>query len=69
MQNDSLNTVRYWYNVVNFLHDIHERHPIAHPSGWGMGAASDWCLKGELWGVFLWVQDLIDVLPNFLQWW
>ena len=48
MQNDLLNTVRCCYSVVNFLHNIHERHPIAHPSGWGMG-----CL--------LWVQPLIDV--------
>ena len=48
MQNDSLNTVRCYYSMVNFIHNIHERHPIAHPSGWGMG-----CL--------LWVQPLIDV--------
>ena len=34
---------------------VHERHPIARPSGRGMG-----CL--------LWVQPLIDTLHQFLQW-
>ena len=27
----------YRYNAVNFLQNIHERHPIARPSGRGMG--------------------------------
>ena len=48
------NTVRCHYNAVNFLQNIHKRHNIAHPSGRGMG-----CL--------LWVQSLIDILPQFLQ--
>ena len=47
------NTVRCRYNAVNFRTNIHKRHPIAHPSGWGMG-----CL--------LWIQHLIDMLPQFL---
>ena len=34
------------YNSVSFLWGTHNRHPIAHPSGWAMG-----CL--------LWVQSLI----------
>ena len=48
------NTVRYRYNVVNFLKNICERHPIAHPLGWGMG-----CI--------LWIQHLIDILLELLQ--
>ena len=48
-------TVRCRYNAVNFLTSIHKRHPIARPSGWGMG-----CL--------LWIQRLINSLSQFLQW-
>ena len=48
-------TVRYRYNAVNFFKNIHKRHPIARPLGRGMG-----CL--------LLVQPLIDILPQFLQW-
>ena len=49
-------TVRCCYNMVNFIKkNIHKRHPIARPLGRGMG-----CL-------FLWIQHLIDILPEFLQ--
>ena len=37
------------------LTNAHKRNPIAHPSGWAMG-----CL--------LWVQTLIYILPQSLQW-
>ena len=50
-------TVRCRYNAVNYLRNIHQRHPIhaiARPLGRGMG-----CL--------LLVQPLIDILPQFLQ--
>ena len=47
-------TVLYRYNAVNFLINIHKRHPIAHALGPAMG-----CL--------LWIQHLIDTLPQFLQ--
>ena len=47
------NTVWCCYNTVNFLANIHKWHLIAHPTGWGMG-----CL--------LWVQPLINILPEFL---
>ena len=47
-------TVRCRYNAVIFLKNINKRHPIARPLGRGMG-----CL--------LWIQDLIDILPQFLQ--
>ena len=50
----SLNTLWCCYNTVNFLTNIHKRHPIAHSLGWGMG-----CL--------LWIQHLIDILSQFLQ--
>ena len=43
-----LHSVLCCFNAVN-------RHPIAHPSGWGMR-----CL--------LLVQPLTDILPQFLQW-
>ena len=43
------------YDAVNFPQNIHERHPIARPLGQGMG-----CLMG--------VQLLIDIQPQFLQW-
>ena len=49
-----LYTVRFRYNTVNFLTNIHKRHHIARPSERGMG-----CL--------LWVQLLIDILPEFLK--
>ena len=42
------------YNMVNFLKNINERQPIAHPLRRGMG-----CL--------LWIQHLIHILPEFLQ--
>ena len=48
-------TVRCRYNAVNFLQNIHKRHHTARPTGRGMGC-------------FLWVQPLIDILPQFLQW-
>ena len=42
------NTVRCRYNAVNFLQNIHGRHPIARPSGRGMD-----CLLGfSLWLIF-----------------
>ena len=50
----SRGTVRCRYNAVNFLTNIHKRHPIARPLGRGMG-----CL--------LWIQRLIDTLSQFLQ--
>ena len=48
------NTVRCRYNAVNFLTNIHKRHPIARPLGRGMG-----CL--------LWIQRLIHILLQFLH--
>ena len=42
------------YSAVNFLTNIHKRHPIARPLGRGMG-----CL--------LWIQHLIDIMPLFPQ--
>ena len=47
--------VRCRYYTVNFRQNIHNRHPIARPSGRGMG-----CL--------LWVWSLIQVLLLLLQW-
>ena len=46
-------TVRCRYNAVNFLTNIHKRHPIARPLGRAM-----WRL--------LWIQHLIDILPQSL---
>ena len=46
--------MRCRYNAVNFLKNIHKRHPIARPLGWGMG-----CL--------LVIHHLSDILPEFLQ--
>ena len=46
--------MRCHYNLVNFLKNILKRHPIARPLGRGMG-----CL--------LWIQHMIDILPEFLQ--
>ena len=46
--------VRRRFNAVNFLINNPQRHPIARPPGRGMG-----CL--------LWVQPLINILPEFLQ--
>ena len=43
-------TVWCRYNTVNFLKNNHKRHPIAHLIGQGL----------------LWIQDLIDILPEFL---
>ena len=48
------NTVWCHYGMVNFLTNIHKRHPIDRLLGWGMG-----CL--------LWIQHPIDILPQFLQ--
>ena len=45
--------VRCRYNAVNFLTNIHKRHPIARPLGRGMG-----CL--------LWILHLVDILSQFL---
>ena len=47
---------RLWcqYNTVSFLPNPHNRHPIAHPWGRGMGFP-------------LWVQSLIDILLRSLQ--
>ena len=47
-------TVQCCYNKVNFLQIPHNGHPIAQPWGWGMG-----CL--------LWIQILIYVLPQWLE--
>ena len=47
-------TVQCRYKAVNFLTNIHKRYPIARPLGRGMG-----CL--------LWIQHLIDILPQFLS--
>ena len=46
-------SVECCYNTVNFLTNIHKRHPIACTLGRGMG-----CL--------LWIHYLIDILPQFL---
>ena len=47
-------TVRCRYNAFNFHQNHHNRHPIARPSGRGIG-----CL--------LWVQALIYILPLSLK--
>ena len=47
-------TVWCRYNAVNFLKNIHNRHPIARPLGRGMV-----CLLG--------IHHLSDILPEFLQ--
>ena len=46
--------MRWRYNAFNFLKNIHKRHPITRPLGRGKG-----CL--------LWIQNLIDILPQSLQ--
>ena len=46
-----INTVQCCYNRVNFLTNIHKRHPITRPLGRGMGS-------------LLWIQNLIFCL-NF----
>ena len=51
---NQLQWVRCRYNAVNFLTNIHKRHPIARPLGRGNG-----CL--------LWIQHLIDILPQSLH--
>ena len=53
-ENKLTTTVPWHYNAVNFLKNINKRHPIAHLIGRGMG-----CL--------LWIQHLLDILPQFLQ--
>ena len=50
----ALYTVRCLFNAVNFLTNIHKRHPIACALGRCM-----WCL--------LCSQHLINILPEFLQ--
>ena len=47
-------TVQWSKNAVNFLKNVNKGHPIARPLGPGVG-----CL--------LWIQHLIDILPQFLQ--
>ena len=42
------------YNAVNFLKNIHKRHPVSRPLGRGMG-----CL--------LWIQHLIDIFAESLH--
>ena len=49
-----MQTVRCYYNITNFLLNLHNRHPLAHQLGCDMG-----CL--------LWVQILTDVLLQSLQ--
>ena len=51
----SVYTVWCRYNTINFLRYtcINKRRTIARPSGWGMGR-------------LLWIQHLIDILPQFL---
>ena len=46
--------MRYRFNTVSFLHNFHNRHPIAHPWERGMG-----CL--------LWVSRLIHILHKLLM--
>ena len=36
---ESINTIWYHYNSVNFLKHSRNRHTIAHPWGWGMGVS------------------------------
>ena len=49
-----IHTLQCRYNVVNFLTNLRNEHPIAHLWGWDMG-----CL--------LWVQTLIYVLCQSVQ--
>ena len=51
-----LDTVPCRYNgyAANFLTNIHKRHSTAH-------------LLGQGFGCLLWIQHLIDILPQFLQ--
>ena len=42
--------VRCRYNAVNFLQNIHERHPIARPAGRGMGCFL--CQGFSFWLIF-----------------
>ena len=46
--------VWFCYNAVNFLTNIHKRHPLARPLGWGKG-----CL--------LWIRHLFDILQLLMQ--
>ena len=48
------NTMGCHYNAVNFHPNSYKRHLIARPLGRGMG-----CL--------LWIQHLINILPEFMQ--
>ena len=45
--------MRCRYNAVNFLRNVHARHPIARPLGRGIG-----CL--------LWIQHLIHIVPAII---
>ena len=49
-----VNTAWFHYNMMNFLKNLHNRHPIARPWGWGME-----CL--------LWVRSLIYTMSQWLQ--
>ena len=49
------NTVRCRYYAVDFLQNLHKRNPVARPSGWAMGCT-------------LWIQILIHILLQTLQW-
>ena len=46
--------VRCRYNAVDFITNIHKRHPMARPLGRGMGCP-------------LWIQHPIDNISQFLQ--
>ena len=46
--------MQYLYNAVNFLTNIHKRHPIAHPIWRGTGCN-------------LWIQPLINIVPQVWQ--
>ena len=48
-------TVRCCYNTVNCLQNHHKRHPIARP-------------LGRVMRYLLWVQTLIEILAQSLQW-
>ena len=50
------NTVWCRNNMVAFLQNYHQRHPIAHSLGRYMGC-------------HLWVQTYIHILPQSPQWW
>ena len=47
-----INTVQCHYNVVNFLQNIHNKHPIACPLGRGMGCLL-WVQTNDLYSVWI----------------